>query len=218
MMRQGRIYDRRFVWRFILFLMVSIAALLSLTIKANAETFTFGGDTTGTSYYGLGDSCAITYSAISPATAVTLDSAIGFYHNNWYGPDSIAILIYNSDNTILDSTPHFAVNTVGRIRYKANFVIHAALAASTAYFVGIHLSSATGATGGTTWVYELGGTPNTLWRWDNERATIPATFVTDATSTKYVFAMLLFGTGEGGEEPPPFTGTGRRRMMIGGDD
>jgi len=218
MMRQGRIYDRGFAWRFILFLMVSIAVLLSLTIKANAETFTFGGDTTGTSYWAGGaDSMVLLYPTTSPATALTLDSAVGFFASNWKGPHTVSIILFNSDSTALDSTLTFVVSNSARTRYAAAFKNHAAVTAGTAYLYGVHYASA-GGTPGTMRIYEVGGASSGSWRMDTGRAVIPATFITDITVPGYLLSISLFGTGEGEEPPPPFIGTGRRRMICGGDD
>jgi hypothetical protein len=180
------------------------AALLSsiiFTHVAGATNYNFGGDTTGVALYSRTDSSYVVDTVTSPANAGTLDSGIIWLDANYNVGHLVSIIIYKNDSTFLDSTARFVVSTNSRTRYKANFIQKGAIAASTRYFVGIHLASTN--TGDSTGAIRISITAavNPKWWYKEAQAVIPATITGPATTSGYSIAMMLYysSTDAGGQ-------------------
>jgi hypothetical protein len=189
---------------------LSLLTLFAFPAQSDATQFAFGGDTTGVTQIQWNDSSVLICPATSDVGAGNLDSAIMQLHANWKGPHTVNFLIYNSDSTLLDTTNDFTVTTSAATRYKADFVGKAAIQANSSYLIGIHLASEGGTNGAIRIVVLSGGTTPT-WRYKLNRATIPATWATDATTGGYPFTLFLFYSSS--DETPT-----RWMIVISGDN
>ncbi|MFA5382524.1 MAG: hypothetical protein WC356_05105 [Candidatus Micrarchaeia archaeon] len=126
-------------------ILIFLACLMMVGVSG-ATDYSFGGDTTGTDQIQMSDSAYLVDTATTPAYSGDLDSAVIWLHSNW-NSHSVAIIIYNADSTILDSTAHFSVEAASVTRYAASLVNKAAVGASTRYFIGLHLAKEGGTNG-----------------------------------------------------------------------
>jgi hypothetical protein len=188
-----------------------LLVFLFLAATLPATNYGLGGDTTEVKgHYGASDSTVIICPATSPDGAGTLDSAILFSHDDWHGPHTVNVLIFRSDSTLLDTTNDFYVNTSTDVRYKSDFVNKSAIAASTAYLVGIHLASA-GGVNGAMWLCRKTASTTPTWRFMTGQATIPTTFVTGSSSSAWPMSLWCFYSSAGGVSTSQV-------IMIDGDD
>lgn len=146
--------------------------LLLLAAPVMATDYGFGGDTTGTSSAGRNDSAIYVDTFTTAVAAGNLDSVAVWLKNNYHGPHSIAVVIYDTDSNIVDSTAHFTVSVSDLTRFRADFIEGAAVSASTKYFVGLHAASAGGIDGNYLLGVKIGLTP--ILRYKNDLSTIPA--------------------------------------------
>ena len=169
-----------------------IFVCLPLAGFAGATDYNFGGDTTGATGYQCADSSVWVTPATSPANEGNLDSVVIWLDAN-YNTNHVAVVIYKADSTIWDSTVYWNVTTDSKTRYRADFINGAAIAASTAYLVGIHLTLASGdAEDGPIKYDEKGSGTTVVWRQMAAQATIPAAFTTSGTASVYAAAIILY--------------------------
>lgn len=154
-----------------------------------AADYTFGGDTTGATGVDISDSAYYVDTITTPANSGNLDSAIVWLDADFRGPHSTAIIIYNADSTILDSTAHFAVSSEGCTRYRADFIIGAAISASTLYFAGVHNENEGGTDGALEYCCNTGVAPDT---WFKVSTQIPPTITNPGKTSHFQKAIMLF--------------------------
>ena len=155
-----------------------IAICLMMAGTAGTVDYSMGTEVASpTEFFLAGDSSVKLDTVTSPAYTGTLDSVI-CWANPYTETRSLQFVIYKaSDSTLLDSTARFTTGDGSAyVRYKANFVKNATIAASTRYFIGFfYVQPATGDH------HVRVGTSAVVTRWwysASSLTTLPATFTT----------------------------------------
>jgi hypothetical protein len=190
---------------------IFLLLLLLCPLTSKAADYNFGGDTTGATGVARVDSLYDADTMTTPANSGNLDSVVVWLGDNYHGPHSVGVAIYNADSTLLDSTAHFAVSGESKTRYRADFIENAAISSETMYFVMTHAASEGGTDGTYKMFCNTSITPD--WWYKSAQPVIPATITAPSKTSGYARAIMVYYS-DGGEAPE-LKGRRRRIMLLG---
>ncbi len=190
---------------------ISIIILLMCYTAGQATIYSFGGDTTGVAEWQITNETVATQNATSPANSGTLDSGIVWIDDNFQGPFTVVLVIYEvvgADSSLVDSSAQFTVNNASTpTKYSAAFQLDGTIDASTVYLIGwLHY-------GGSGNIKILYTDDNAVdWNWDAGNTSVPNVFHSDGFtgSGRDNYALWIYYSDV---EP---TVSGRRRRILGG--